>query len=72
MLVKLQEILKHGKQNQILITVVREMSLKMNPLINFIIVLLCSICFIPYTIYDAFVSHVLGWKYNTYGFRVWT
>ena len=31
-----------------------------------------AIAFVPYAIYDAFVSHVLGWKYNTYGFRVWT
>jgi hypothetical protein len=34
------------------------------------IYLLMALAFIPYVIYDAFVSHVLGYKYNTYGFRV--
>lgn len=28
-----------------------------------------AILFVPYVVYDAFVSHVLGWHYNTYGWR---
>jgi len=28
-----------------------------------------AIAFIPYVIYDAFVSHILGFKYNIRGYR---
>jgi hypothetical protein len=38
-------------------------------LIDIPIYILMAAAFIPYVIYDAFVSHVLGFKYNTWGYR---